>query len=627
MGAPPPWLWLTLAIYLWHLPSRLAWWYSQLKDLTGHGAYNPETVRADGFVALRASMVIQAMPFLFILAGIVGVLLPQLRRNLVEGSQHLLHPDEVPPAPPAPPASPADPGPDGNPDGGEDSVRQMERFLSRHAPEVRLRVNTERADHLARVYPGGWRTTRIAVFPPFAKLWRGHRSAAEAALLHELGHHRHGDQHVSGIGSPFAALARHWLGFFALLGLLPLLLLFAVGDATADYQVAQVITVFTVLLQTLLIPVAALWTLELAADRYAAATAGRAVLLSSLEAVHTTRRVRRWRDRLAPLHHPPLRLRRWFAVRSGRFTADLALLLLWPASVLGTTAVATVMAVPEVHFLNRVPWGDSLHIALALGRGAISDSAPEWLAILALLLLWPLLAPLWPRLWGSRVEPPAVGALLAGYPVRLYAAAAVLPVAVLLAGLLPHGAATALVQPAGDGTASAPAVSPSCPEPHAPAPPRRPAVPGMPASASPAPTPDPAEVQAEVQARTFRTTVVVSATPLLGTKAQMHDVQDRLRHAVWTLGPDGSLVSTTGEGPLHLTGSREGVLLLSGESTLTTEVSATTTWWQAQLRPTADHHAQLTLTRAASQAMHAVVACREFDSASTVAARFVLDLS
>jgi len=52
---------------------------------------------------------------------------------------------------------------------------------------------------MARIYPVGWRTARIAVFRPLPELWRRDRETAQAILLHEVAHRRHGHQFVVGL--------------------------------------------------------------------------------------------------------------------------------------------------------------------------------------------------------------------------------------------------------------------------------------------------------------------------------------------------------------------------------------------------------------------------------------------
>ncbi|WP_406470655.1 hypothetical protein [Streptomyces sp. NBC_01615] len=98
--------------------------------------------------------------------------------------------------------------------------------------------------------------------------------AARAVLLHELGHLRHGEQHVAGLGSPFTALVRVWPYVLGGLVVVPVTLLFVTGNATAPLTLAEVVLVLFSVPKVLLLVVAALWSAELGADRHAARAAG-----------------------------------------------------------------------------------------------------------------------------------------------------------------------------------------------------------------------------------------------------------------------------------------------------------------------------------------------------------------
>ena len=96
----------------------------------------------------------------------------------------------------------------------------MQLFVGQHDPSIRLRATT-RDDQMARIYPVSWRTARIAVFRPLPELWRRDREAAQAILLHEVAHRRHGDQLVVGLASPLVWLMRIWVPAFVVLALAP----------------------------------------------------------------------------------------------------------------------------------------------------------------------------------------------------------------------------------------------------------------------------------------------------------------------------------------------------------------------------------------------------------------------
>ncbi|CAN3978756.1 hypothetical protein [Kitasatospora purpeofusca] len=324
---PPPWLWLLVGLYLSQVPGTVSWWTAQVKDLLGLGAYPEQVATTGGFRALLALSVAQLAPTAFLLAGLLALSLPRLRCRFTEWRHGLRRP------------LPGEP------------FAEIQQFLAEQAPGVELRVSPTRSELTARVYPAGPRATRIAAFVPLAVLWRRDRAAAETLLLHELGHHRNGEQHVAGLGSPFVALLRSWPYVFALCGLLPAVLLLVSGEPSAHLMFAQVVLVVLRVPEVLLLPVGALWSAELAADRHAAAARGGAEVLRVLDAVDEADT-----GRLAALHHPPVRLRRWFARRAGSPSAQLLLVSLLPLALLADLLLTTTGATVAYRLLD-VPWG------------------------------------------------------------------------------------------------------------------------------------------------------------------------------------------------------------------------------------------------------------------------------
>ncbi|MCX5336429.1 M48 family metalloprotease [Streptomyces sp. NBC_00140] len=601
LWGPPPWLWLTLGLFGTQVPLLVEWlvWATSWSG-TQHG-------RSPALLTVVALTLVQLLPVVFLLAGALSVVPPQPRTWWVERRYQLEPPDH-------------------EPDGAPHVYDQMRRFLTDRAPGTELRVSVRR-DLLARVYPGGWRTTRVGVFSPLVGLWQWDREAAEAVLLHEIGHLRYGEQHVAGLGSPFTGLVRAWPYVFAVFGLLPVALLFAAGNATAPLMSAQIVLVVLSVPKILLIVVSALWSAELTADRYAAGTAVRTAQQRALNALAQSPR-----DALARLYHPPVRMRLWFTARTEQPVAQLLLVLLWPAAVLTENLLDLFGAALAYRLLGDSPAGDATRRALSLAYEQLA-SGPTWWAMLAILAVWPLLAGLWPRLWGWRGQ--AVGTL----SPTVYATSALLPVLILVLGLLPAvpkpgepsqadtRAPDATAAPAAGGnTAGGTSLPTPCPSPSKPAAPGRPEglpsfdaprVPDSTASAAPADTP----------MRSFRTLRVTSVEPLSGSLTQAQDMADRLAHARWTLSPDGTLTAQDADLPeLRTTAVHDGTRLLHGEHTRTTDVSTTTTWVDARLHAQQGPTARLDLIRAATGNTHAVVACREFDSTVTAAARLALQL-
>ncbi|MHB9863753.1 M48 family metalloprotease [Streptomyces sp. YIM S03343] len=589
------------------LISHLGWAVSLIR--TGHG-------RRPGVQTAAALILVQLLPLVFLLAAVLSLVATGLRARWVEHHYEL---------------RPADPAAEGEPP----TIDEMQRFLTEQAPGTELRV-TVRQDLPARVYPGGWRTARVGVFSPLVSLWKRDREAAEAVLHHEIGHLRNGEQHVAGLGSPFTGLVRAWPYVFAVFGLLPVILLFASGNPTAPLMSAQIVLVVVSVPKNLLIVVGALWSAELAADRYAARTAGSAAQTtgSAAQTAKSAAQQRALREGtrtshgvLARLYHPPVRMRLWFIARSEQPPAQLLLVLLWPAAMLTGNLLDLSGGALAFWLLGDTTADDATRRAVALSRAELV-SGPVWWAILGAITVWPLLTRRWARLWGWHGRA-AAGTL----SPTVYATSGLLPVLVLVLGLLPVGPtpgerpqATSRSPHATVSTGSGLALPTPCPSRSRPAPPSRPAgLPSFEALRSNRPTSDTAPTGDRM--RSLRTLHVVSTSPLLGSPAQAQDVADRLAHAHWTLGPDGTLTADGADLPvLGTTAVQGGTRLLHGERTRTTDVSATTTWLDARLSISADGTVRLDLIHAATGVTHAVVACRAFDSTVTAAARLVLRL-
>ncbi|MGW3667877.1 M48 family metalloprotease [Streptomyces sp. NPDC005141] len=608
---PPPWLWLTLLLFLVQIPA-----------LTGHTlAVGAGLARLDGpgrgtFVTAMLSLV-QLLPLFFLLAAVLALLAPRARCRVVERRHGLLAPDHPLMAPPA--AAPGHPGRPAEPH----FATRMTAFVDECAPGVQLRLSTQEGLS-ARVYPGSWRTTRIGVFAPLVHLWETDTEAARAVLLHELGHLRQGEQYVTGLGSPLTALVRVWPHVLAGFVVLPVTLLFVTGNATARLTLAEVVLVLFSVPKVLLLVVGALWSAELGADRFAARAAG---------ADHLVRAPRRLEKGdhggLARLFHPPARMRIWCVSQGETTRVQLLSALLWPLTLLAQLPLAMVGAVSAYALLGAE--GDrATRQVLALAHESLVRE-PAWWATLAITLVWPLV---------TGVRPVRRDAAAVSRSAKVHTAAVLLPAVLLLVGLLPlvsrppggvfpddrAGPTAPATRAPGGGGARAGATTTACPSRAAPRDPTRP--PGLPAftPGTPPPSGDP-EPDRPRGTRTFRTLDVTSSDALSGTRDQAQDVGDRLRGARWTLHDDGTLTADRAEVPLLRTTSADATTrLLTGQRTEHTDVSATTTWMEARLVGGAGPTARLDLVRAVTRDMRAVVDCREFASTSSTAQRLSLTL-
>lgn len=375
--ATPPWIWLYLIGYLAiGVPGSIRTWRWRIAEYGGHGDTAPAITARPAFTLLKVFAMVEVLPLLFLVAGVAAIALPAVRARRVERTFEL-HPDDRP------------------------VIAEMRRFVETYAPGVDLRV-TLREDRLARIYPVGWRSARIAVFRPMATLWRKDRPAAQAVLLHEVAHLRNGDHLVVGLGSPFPWLVRVWAPLFLVAEFVPTVVFFASApDLLSTAIGGQVVADLGTVPRQMILPVAALWLSELGADRFAAGVLGPPALRRSLERGRSPSAAR-----LSVLSHPPRSLRQVLA--GSPRVATLVLVTGWFAAMAGQLAVEIVVATPAFLLIGRsVPQTAD---ALVHGvRAYLVDAAPVLLAALILLPVWPLVSRSWRRFWtgAPRRSPPA----------------------------------------------------------------------------------------------------------------------------------------------------------------------------------------------------------------------------
>ena len=425
----PPWLWVWLAGYLLAtMPQEISLLHflivtyfgqdSALRGIAGHGLITVE----------RLALVFDLLIYAVIVAGAMAALLPRPRGRWVEWRFKLASDDRP-------------------------IVAEMQRFVSSHDPSIRLRV-TIRSDQMARIYPVGWRRARIAVFRPLPALWRRDREAAQAVLLHEVAHRRHGDQLIVGLGSPFVMLMRIWVPAYLLLVLVPVTIYLADGgSALAPFIALSSVTQAVLIPAEVFLPVTALWLAELGADQMAAHAAGSGAIRQALRATAGSRASVLARG-LALLSHPPRRLR--LRLAGARPAGSAGLVAVWPAALVAWLVVLPLgLTVPALLLLG-FPLGlmetglrEGLHELLADGR-------PVVIATAVLLLGWPVLAYPWQRLWSSAPR-------LSRQPWWPYLAAAILPIGMLVGSLapLPASLPTASLPTAGLPTAGLPTAVPT----------------------------------------------------------------------------------------------------------------------------------------------------------------------
>lgn len=386
----PPWLWLYfLGVAAPAVPDLIAGFRADVDGMSSLVGYLTSNARSAATAVLTGAGLLELFPALLLLAGIAGVLFPGARGRWAE-RRHRLEPDDGP------------------------LIAEMSAYVRRHVPAVELRLG-ERHDRLARVYPVGRRSARIAVYPPLLRLWAQDREAARAVLLHEVAHVRQGDHLIVGLASPFGWFVRVWGVTLTILVLLPVTFYTATGGPGSTALLASLLYDAAAIPIGLILPVAGLWVAELSADRLALQEARPGALLRALGPAPTRRRlIGRLLDGLT---HPPLRLRRWAAGAWPGGTAAVA--ALWPAAVVARIAAITVVQV-LLHLLTGTTVPEGLGMALDSIQAGLVTARATLVEMTVLLVNWPLLAPLWMRIWTpvrtarQRFAPYLLSALIPG---------------------------------------------------------------------------------------------------------------------------------------------------------------------------------------------------------------------
>ncbi|MGE4561229.1 MAG: hypothetical protein AB7E77_13580 [Desulfobulbus sp.] len=354
---------------------------------TGNGASG-----GDSFARWRLRLeLVLTYPFFLIdmgvvfipIMGLVTVLLPGVRQRWVE-KRFGLRPEE----------------------GGLAEIEAIKVFAGQCAGTVAVRTNLLRPG-IAFVYPGGDMRPRLALLGGMFALWRRSPKQARAVVLHESMHVRRGDYLLVGYGSIFERYLS-WLvvGFAGLL--VPLLVLnqiFSVGSIglhpfhhckafalQLGRSVCAALSIFCQMLAKIILPLLALWALELNADYGVGREA------QYLESIEQGGGRWSWLSRWAGwLTHPPLWIRRWFMRKEDWLRGMLRQLLFPAASVAGL-----LMLVLAALFAKLATGGirsEDLAGLLDMGRSFFCEHAWLFAGMAMLILLWPLMANGWERLF------------------------------------------------------------------------------------------------------------------------------------------------------------------------------------------------------------------------------------
>jgi Zn-dependent protease with chaperone function len=385
----PPWLWVWLVVYAVSLPEVMNTARFQLRKLTGIEVdFGGETLFFTRFSYLPTFLVA-----LTVLAGILTVFLPAMRRAYLERRFRLTASPSISPA-----------------------LKEIDSFIHVHAPNIELKGNLLRTDQLAFVYPLGYRTTAMALFGGLVKLWRSDREAAEAVVLHEIAHYRNGDTLLVGAGSLFTSLIRYLplITFVSLVIAIPARSISWMATQALSYEwnlvtpalllqiVALWIYVMFYLVVALILPVIGIWCAEFNADRFAVKAQESPNAL--IRVLQSQRNTSRWRWLVFRFTHPPDRARQWLAKESEGIVRSSVLLLLFPLACVFQIVLEEIYYFAGLGFDVLFGKWDVLEgkVLVAWLVTNLKTGAWQWLAMAILVLLWPVLERYWQ--WPFRRE-------------------------------------------------------------------------------------------------------------------------------------------------------------------------------------------------------------------------------
>jgi Zn-dependent protease with chaperone function len=371
----PPWLWVWLITFgFFHLPNELRSVSDRVSRLFGGIQIEGRDIPLGGIFQLPILMITGA-----VLLGLLTVLLPWARAAYLEKRFRLTALPQMSPA-----------------------LKDIAGFVHEHAPEIEVKGNLLRTDHLAFVYPIGYRKRAMAIFGGVVRLWRSDRKAAEAVILHEVAHSRNGDVLIVGAGSLFTTLVRYipLLGILSLLIDVPAYSIAIVGTLDVGDVAAALLRLvpklwpylIVAMMATLLAPVTAIWCAEFNADRFAVQVQGtNAPLVGVLDKL--PQRASWWRWLIFRITHPPDRMRKWMITKTGGLARPIFLLLLFPiAAVLGGFLIEVQSAWGLVVNSNDAAGGDVFAARLVSSMNRV---ALYCVVLAALIALWPVLARYW----------------------------------------------------------------------------------------------------------------------------------------------------------------------------------------------------------------------------------------
>jgi len=384
------------------------------------------------FYLLVLPSVIELIPSLVLLLGILTVAFPQLRRYYIEKKYKLSENYFRMPV-----------------------IVEIEEFIKAHAPEIKIKANPLCLKETVFVYPLGYRKTGIAIFGKLIKSWRSDRNATEAMLLHEIGHYRNGDALILGAGSFFEFIVKNSFSITALFLIIPIIFIFADMAITSVYEMFKItyysasimdimgnssleigayilessVPIFTSLIVKLILiipttillllitffetlsififPIAGIWAAEFNADRFMVASKENFKYppLEVIKKLKVETSLRHWLR--SQITHPPNALRYWMAAHSNEKKSILLFLFLYPGVylfqlillILNALSIYTSSYLSGLHTIKEI-----LEMMRNNLISYIDTRSFIWLSLSIMIITWPFLAIYWVRFFSGLHE-------------------------------------------------------------------------------------------------------------------------------------------------------------------------------------------------------------------------------
>ncbi len=457
-GALPPWLWFWLAIYI--LEFSIV--FDRVKQnililFTGKDGINPSIMYS---VPERVPGIVEILLDLVLFVGVLTVFLPWMRTIFLQRKYGLTEPQFLPSE---------------TPQETLQALSTISKFVREYAPGLIVTYNArgKRLSDKAFVYPIGYRKAGLALSGTFLALWNRDHQAAEAVLLHEIEHYRHGDMFVVGAGSLLETIIKRWFLLTAVFVIVPVVISLLIEHITSfreetaigadlpiiiSFHIHQVFVldipfIFLMFSQSFFwaaslftIVVMAIWCAEINADRFVVDTTQSTQALAKAMQQHASSPYW-WRWLLTGIHHPPTALRRWLVLRSGRMKGLTFLLLIFPLAwfIRLLFLFGWALSLYLVFLYNGT---STSYIVSELGINAkyfLGEMVPTWIAIAVLIALWPILGRYWEHFFGNTADRPvntSYSAYLSSTGVVVFVCIiglilSLLPVPTALGGLTP----------------------------------------------------------------------------------------------------------------------------------------------------------------------------------------------